>query len=298
MPENDHENGVAQDQAAIADNVSPGNSALEVVPIRLPVGLWAVFVIGGVLLLALLLVSIFHPSMAERTKFFTVNALSLLVLVAIVTQAIIYRRQWAVMEKQGRSVREQLAIMDETLAEYRKVSVIAEYQYKVAAIAAEFTERNAKAAEKNVEFAKEAFEAGECAYFGVRALGIADIIAGRKPRVTVTLMNGGKTPAWHVRTDIGLAFGRAKPGNEVWPIQARPTFYESFYHAGEGKTVAFNSTQLVFTAEQIKAVKEDGSLRMFIFGSVHYRDFRNKPQIWSFCAVYDPDSGNCYDYEV
>jgi hypothetical protein len=76
--------------------------------VGLPNTLRFLFIIAGLMLFALLLVSYFHPNMVERVKFFTVNALSLLVLVAIVAQAVIYRRQWSVMERQEDTMHEQL----------------------------------------------------------------------------------------------------------------------------------------------------------------------------------------------
>lgn len=60
-------------------------------------GLWWILILGGLLLAALLFASILLPNLSERVKFFTVNAMSLSVLVAIVVQAYIYRRQWKVM---------------------------------------------------------------------------------------------------------------------------------------------------------------------------------------------------------
>ncbi len=64
-----------------------------------PVGVRRIIIAGLILLVTLLLVSVFLPNMSERVKFFTVNALSLLVLLAIVVQAYIYRGQWEVMQE-------------------------------------------------------------------------------------------------------------------------------------------------------------------------------------------------------
>src|SRR5438270_10195275 len=116
MPENDDKDRSQNEQTAIAENINQPGPALEVVPVRLPKSLRWVYIIGAVLLLALLLVSYLHPSMAERVKFFTVNALSLLVLVAIVVQAIIYRRQWTVMEDQRSAMKGQLDAIERQAA--------------------------------------------------------------------------------------------------------------------------------------------------------------------------------------
>jgi|SRR5712692_7473039 len=63
-------------------------------------GLWWIVLAGGVLFLVLLFVSVYLPNLTERVKFFTVTALSLLVVVVIAVQAYIYRRQWEAMENQ------------------------------------------------------------------------------------------------------------------------------------------------------------------------------------------------------
>lgn len=78
-------------------------------------GLWRILLAGAILLVALLFLSVFLPNMSERIKFFTVNALSLLVLVAIAVQAYIYRRQWAVMKEQMEQAKQQTRIMGDSL---------------------------------------------------------------------------------------------------------------------------------------------------------------------------------------
>src|SRR5438094_6873661 len=62
-------------------------------------GLWWILIAGGIFLVALLVLNIFLPNLTERVKFFTVNALSLLVVAIIAVQAYIYRRQWGAMER-------------------------------------------------------------------------------------------------------------------------------------------------------------------------------------------------------
>jgi hypothetical protein len=60
-----------------------------------------ILVAGAILFVALLFGSVFIPNLTERVKFFTANALSLSVLVAIIVQVYIYRRQWQMMERQN-----------------------------------------------------------------------------------------------------------------------------------------------------------------------------------------------------
>lgn len=63
-------------------------------------GLWLIVLAGCIFLGVLLFVSIYLPNMAERVKFFTVNALSISILVAIAVQAFIYLRQQEIMRGQ------------------------------------------------------------------------------------------------------------------------------------------------------------------------------------------------------
>jgi len=60
----------------------------------------------GIVVLVMLLIFTFAQA-SGRIPFFTQNFLSLLVLVAIATQAYIYRRQWEVMERQGNEIERQ-----------------------------------------------------------------------------------------------------------------------------------------------------------------------------------------------
>jgi hypothetical protein len=64
-----------------------------------PVGLWWILGGGVVGFLGILAIAIFHPSLAERWKFGADMALNLLVLLAIVIQVYINRRQWDSMNE-------------------------------------------------------------------------------------------------------------------------------------------------------------------------------------------------------
>ncbi len=93
-------------KAKIKKGVHGNNPLLQVKPVGLPVSLLKIVALGGILFAALLVVSVFAPNMSERIKFFTVNALSLLVLLAIVVQSFIYHRQRDVMERQLKATEE------------------------------------------------------------------------------------------------------------------------------------------------------------------------------------------------
>jgi hypothetical protein len=59
-----------------------------------------VYIIGAWSLIGLLLVAIFWPNMTERLKFFVATLWVLVTAFAVIAQAVIYRKQWAIMERQ------------------------------------------------------------------------------------------------------------------------------------------------------------------------------------------------------
>src|SRR5690348_7840945 len=58
----------------------------------------AVFVGGAWAFIALLLTAVFWPNLTERMKFFTSTLWVLVTAFAVIAQAVIYRKQWAIME--------------------------------------------------------------------------------------------------------------------------------------------------------------------------------------------------------
>jgi hypothetical protein len=60
---------------------------------------------------------------SARIRFFTDSSLNLLILVAILVQAYIYVRQWAVMEHHGKAMRGQLDVMQKSLLHTMKVNI-------------------------------------------------------------------------------------------------------------------------------------------------------------------------------
>jgi len=94
MPEPAHDDNEQNKVAKKDGSLHRYNSLLQIVPVGLR---WMVLA-GGLLEVILALTCIFVPNMSERLKFFTPNALSILVILAIVVQIHIYREQWKVMK--------------------------------------------------------------------------------------------------------------------------------------------------------------------------------------------------------
>lgn len=59
-----------------------------------------VYIIGAWSLIGLLLVAIFWPGMTERLKFFVGTLWVIVTAFAVIAQAVIYRKQWSIMERQ------------------------------------------------------------------------------------------------------------------------------------------------------------------------------------------------------
>src|SRR6266496_765401 len=282
MPENDDKDRSQNEQTAIAENINQPSPALEVVPVRLPKSLRWVFIVGGVLAVVLLLVSIFHPYMTERVKFFTVNALSLLVLVAIVVQAIIYRRQWAVMEQQRSAMKGQLDAIT------KQATIMSEQRNVM--------ERQLKATEK----AADAAYVAQRAYIGVSGLKItssavippvtAQIIVGTVPTLHVTWHNGGGTPAEHFRAVPYLSFGE-KPGRKGYLIDDDISDMQfNFIPAGKEITAPYPQAEVgfpAFTKEMLDQLN-GGQKRLYAIIDAIYTDFAGQTRELHVEAIYDP----------
>lgn len=135
-------------------------------------GLRWVYIAGGVLLVALLFLSVYLPNLTERVKFFTANALSILVTVVIVAQAFINRRQWNVMERQS-------GLMEESLTETRRILAQNE----------RFSRINSRA------------------YVFIDTANLdAPIRSGKFPLAKIAMRNSGKSPAYSHRVRIEQAF--------------------------------------------------------------------------------------------
>jgi hypothetical protein len=120
---------------------------------------WTIVAAGIVGVVVIGFVAILLPNMTERVKFFTTNALSILVLDVIVVQAYIYRKQWAAMQASLRETR----------------SIIAQN-------------------ERAVEIAQQNMICAQRAYLSI-ALGSANFANGGDADFVLRVENAGNTPA-------------------------------------------------------------------------------------------------------
>jgi hypothetical protein len=324
MPENDQAKGNPNKAENDHNNASQGDPPSQVYPIGLPIRLRPLWIVGGILLGVLLIVSIFLPNLSERVKFFTVNALSTLVLLAIVVQTYIYRRQWELMEHQALTMQASLKVLDrqtttqemqsrtiqDQLEVMKRQAQVSEkqsdaIQAQLAVMEAQrqamqdqltgmkdaltVAERNAKAAENGVKAAQDAFYLGERAYMGIIELAlISPLVSGDAQTLDVTWQNGGKTPAWNFRCITELVVSIEEPTATV------SFAYEDFNNA----SASFWPSQTIRKVEYPQAVidqqirrelykSKDPDMRLWAVIRATYRDISGQIQSFYASARYD-----------
>lgn len=252
-------------------------------------GLRWIYAAGGALFLALLLVSIFHPHLTERVKFFTENALSLSVLVIILFQAYIYRRQWDAMRGQLDAMKEQGRVMSAALAQNERAVKAGEAQ----AVA---SQASAQAARDSVDTTKEAFYIAERAYIRIQGVKSIRLVAGSSPQIEVWLFNGGKTPAWDISGRTSFTFARELVEDydfENEPLT--PTKGGSTLLAGDRRIIRWRLDDHVVSEAEFDAI-QSGALKFMVIGEYRYKDFWGKEQVYSYRGLYDPGRNDLNHY--
>lgn len=87
---------------------------------------WTIVAGGIVGVLVILFVSLFFRNMTERTKFFTTNALSVLLLDVIIVQAYIYGRQWEMMHDDLKETRRSIKVAEDDMVYSQRAWVMPE----------------------------------------------------------------------------------------------------------------------------------------------------------------------------
>jgi|GEM_PF-3996892 len=302
MVENEGENKGEDQESAVAENINPSSSPLEVSPIGFPKGLRVVFVVGGVFLSVLLLISIFQPGMAERVKFFTVNALSLLVLMAIIVQVIVYRRQWEVMQEQRRVMGKQLQTMRDSLAQnktamekswlFANAQGLATREQLLDMKEQTWAMRGQLEAIKTQNATLEkSIEIGEMSsIYAQRAYVTASVEKIEEFQFHLRIENSGNTPANDVH--VAFSFGmRDKPPYEVGE-DGLIAYDADWAHKQRLGLIAPGGHQPVITPKQSDPFKAQSKLwdkwklsqvRYYVWGRIFYEDIFNKKRHTDFC---------------
>jgi hypothetical protein len=230
-------------------------------------------IIGGcIATVALLLLSVFLPNLTERVKFFTVNFLSLLVLVIIAVQAYIYKRQWEAMQ--------------ESLSQNERAVRASETQ----AIA---SQSSAKAAERMIEITQQAYIASERAYIGIREITMGSFSVGQIPTLNVTWYNGGKTPASRFRAIPYLVFGD-KPEKRGYLIDDDWSDSTSdFLPSGVPQTIPYPQAETGFkvVTEEMLAELNGRSKALYAIVTALYLDFTGQERSFDAEYIFDMVEG-------
>lgn len=309
MPENDDKNRGQAEQTAIAKNVNQSSAALKVTPVRLPKTLWWAFAVGGALLIALLLVSNLHPSMTERVKFFTGNALNLLLLVVIIVQAIISRWQWAVMKRQGEAMeqqgeamqlqldamknqetqlRSQAETMQGQLTVMREQTEAIKVQADASQTSAKAAEISALAAKDTAEVALKLFVTSERPELYFKRTQLYELEVGKDARGVFLVCNGGRISAYRIRIQFNFCappraiFDRDKvlPWDDA--IIDRIDVIPPNAELTDRPYLPFQPTQAQLIA------LGNGTLSLYIYGRMAYEDGYGREYNSSFYRQYNP----------
>jgi hypothetical protein len=205
---------------------------------------------------------------SESIRFVTVNALSLLVFIAIVFQAYIYHGQRDVMERQLKAT--EKAVESSYIAQRAYIGVTG---LKIM-----------------------------CSSF-LPAVQ-APIIVGEKPTLYVTWHNGGATPAEHFRAVPYLSFGE-KPEYKGYMIDDDYGDMQfNFIPAGKViEDAAYPQAEVGFPAFTKQMVEElnSGKKRLYAVINAIYIDFTGQTRELHAEAIYDPWHGrfsDLYEYRT
>jgi hypothetical protein len=189
--------------------------------------LWRIVIYAGVAYLILLGLSLFWPNLAERTKFFTANALTLALLIVAIAQAVIYYSQQQIMQGQLVEIERQRKILFDSLTETQKLvkhnerlTDASEAQRDAMQGQLGAMNAQAEAMREQVEFARKQVEAiniSERAYLGIENIGLTDLEVGKVPRIVMIMKNAGRTPAKKVKAPgrINIELAGKRPQVEI-----------------------------------------------------------------------------------
>jgi hypothetical protein len=212
-----------------------------------------VFIIGAWSLIGLLLVAIFWPGMTERLKFFIGTLWVLVTAFAVIAQAVIYRKQWAIMES-------SLSRSDTAI---------------------ELTKQSIGFNEKSFEYANRAYVIAR-----IKAL---NPVAARLDRFYFKLRieNSGNTPANDVRVAYACRLDDKPPCEMIEGQLSCDIGFDLYKRLG---VVAPNDSDPFIDTPQIGfesigqfQLFESEALKFYCWGTIYYEDMFNEPRHSDFC---------------
>jgi hypothetical protein len=214
---------------------------------RLPVA-WRIAIPALVAVVVFILIAILHKDMKERIKFATDSSLNVLILVAIVVQAVVYFRQRDIMKQQWEAMQGQLDTLERQLAQNQQAIEVAK---------------------ANAQVAQEALRAGHRAYVGIKTDPKLKLKLNEFPEIEVYFVNTGITPA-HV-VEFRYKFSSDKEGFGKSFIDYKGVKKDFFIFAGTPKTIPCVWNQQRIDNEWLQQIK-DRSSTIYFTGRLAYED--------------------------
>ena len=132
----------------------------------------------------------------------------------------------------------------------------------------------------------EAIETTERAYIGIANMRM--IVSGDEPRLEITWVNGGKTPAWHFRCVPSLNVGEKPESKGYLMDDDFSDIRGSFIPAGAERPVTYDHLGIKIS-DQLLSQLRGGTERLYAVMSGCYRDVKWKNRQFEYWALYDPD---------
>lgn len=233
-----------------------------------------VYIIGAWALIGLLLVAIFWPGMTERLKFFVGTLWVLVTAFAVIAQAVIYRKQWAIMESGLKRSDASIELSKQSIGFAEQSSIYANRAYVVAKI-------------------RDIGERDDSFQFRLR------------------IENSGNTPANDVV--IAYSYGlREKAPHDKAPDSDMVVYDEGWTETERLGLIAPNGSYHVISTPEVTFERMDvwnaehkrfvrgverfaaGELRFYCWGRIVYEDMFNRKRHTDFCFLQSISHPNGY----
>jgi len=256
-----------------------------------PRAVWTIAAVGVVGVLVIGLIAIVLPNMTERIKFFTTNALSVLLLDVIVVQAYIYSRQWEVMKTQERilerqakafeaqvitmqgqltAISKQADIMNDSLQHTRSLISQNDRAIDAARDMARAAEASVEVAERNVEIAHDHMWHAQRAYLAATDIRIEG--SDNKRMFHLKVKNFGNTPASYVDLFLKLELSESLPDSRAYDGDIE---WRSLGAIPPSDFVEEVTTIELSEEEQKELARAPGTFRepdLYCWGCIRYKD--------------------------
>jgi hypothetical protein len=233
---------------------------------------WSI-IAGAIVVLILLFVSLFFPNLTERTKFFTTNALSALVLDVIIVQAYIYRKQWQAMREQRDAMKAQLGAMHDQARSLKDTLV--ETRNLISQ-----NERTIKAAERSIQIAEKSMILAQRAWVTVTHGHIIQP-ATIDPTFELKITNSGNTPATQVQISARAQVRQNEP-SDIDVIEISEASAEIGIIAPKEHVLRFVPTEQSISVDE-KEWLQIMTARLYCWGIIRYVDIFDQERFTRFC---------------